>query len=131
MKTKVQQRALAGERYRGVIETLTRLIRGESIVLIFTVILEKSHHLASCTPCLHLPPLLDSLSQVAIVGETLTPVPLFTPGPDPQNPKPLLAGIGRLYRGLGVSAVRSITTHGLLWTIFDLVSNYIDHLPVR
>lgn len=54
-----------------------------------------------------------------------------TLGPDPQNPKPLLAGIGRLYRGLGVSAVRSITTHGLLWTFFDLVSNYIDHLPVR
>jgi len=79
VKTKVQQRALAGERYRGVIETLTRLIRG----------------------------------------------------PDPQNPKPLLAGIGRLYRGLGVSAVRSITTHGLLWTFFDLVSSYIERLPVR
>jgi len=79
VKTKVQQRALAGERYRGVVETLTRLIRG----------------------------------------------------PDPQNPKPLVAGIGRLYRGLGVSAVRSITTHGLLWTFFDLVSNYIDRLPVR
>jgi len=79
VKTKVQQRALAGERYRGVVETLTRLIRG----------------------------------------------------PDPQNPKPLLAGVGRLYRGLGVSAIRSITTHGLLWTCFDLVSGYIDRLPVR
>jgi len=32
VKTKVQQRALAGEKYRGVIETLTRLIRGEFIV---------------------------------------------------------------------------------------------------
>lgn len=32
VKTKVQQRALAGERYRGVVETLTRLIRGEFII---------------------------------------------------------------------------------------------------
>jgi len=77
VKTKVQQRALAGERYRGVGETFHRLIRG----------------------------------------------------PDPQNPKPLLAGMARIYRGLGVSAIRSITTHGLLWTFFDLVANYIDHLP--
>ncbi|KAG7447915.1 uncharacterized protein BT62DRAFT_986039 [Guyanagaster necrorhizus] len=77
VKTKIQQRSLAGERYRGPWETLYRLIRG----------------------------------------------------PDPNNPKPLLAGITRIYRGLGVSAVRSITTHGLLWTFFDLVSNYIDHLP--
>ncbi|KAJ8078874.1 hypothetical protein PM082_013158 [Marasmius tenuissimus] len=77
VKTKVQQRALAGERYRGVFETLRRLIRG----------------------------------------------------PDPERPKPLMAGIGRIYRGLGVSALRSITTHGLLWTIFDVVSNYIDSLP--
>jgi hypothetical protein len=50
-------------------------------------------------------------------------------GPDPNAPKPLLAGIARIYRGLGVSAVRSITTHGLLWTFFDLVANYIDRLP--
>ncbi|KAJ6597002.1 mitochondrial carrier [Mycena vulgaris] len=77
VKTKVQQRALAGERYRGVWETLHRLIRG----------------------------------------------------PDPAVPKPLLAGCARIYRGLGVSAVRSITTHGLLWTFFDLVANWIDRLP--
>jgi len=77
VKTKVQQRALAGERYRGVWETLHRLVRG----------------------------------------------------PDPTAPKPILAGCARIYRGLGVSAVRSITTHGLLWTIFDLVANYIDRLP--
>jgi len=77
VKTKVQQRALAGERYRGVRETLHRLIRG----------------------------------------------------PDPAAPKPILAGIARIYRGLGVSALRSITTHGLLWTFFDIVANYIDGLP--
>ncbi|KAJ7285727.1 mitochondrial carrier domain-containing protein [Mycena rebaudengoi] len=79
VKTKVQQRALAGERYRGVGETLHRLIRG----------------------------------------------------PDVNAPKPLLAGVARIYRGLGVSALRSITTHGLLWTFFDLVGNYIDRLPQR
>ncbi|KIK08253.1 hypothetical protein K443DRAFT_589413 [Laccaria amethystina LaAM-08-1] len=77
VKTKVQQRALAGEQYRGPWETLYRLIRG----------------------------------------------------PDPNSPKPLLAGIMRLYRGLGVSALRSITTHGLLWTLFDMTANYIDNLP--
>ncbi|TFK30017.1 mitochondrial carrier [Coprinopsis marcescibilis] len=77
VKTKVQQRALAGERYRGPFETLHRLIRG----------------------------------------------------PDPSNPKPLLAGLVRLYRGLGVSALRSITTHGLLWTLFDMTATYIDNLP--
>ncbi|KAI0321645.1 mitochondrial carrier [Amylostereum chailletii] len=77
VKTKVQQRALAGEQYRGVLETFRRLVRG----------------------------------------------------PDPENPKPLLAGMTRIYRGLGVSALRSVTTHGLLWTFFDLVSNYIDRLP--
>lgn len=77
VKTKVQQRALAGEQYRGPGETLHRLIRG----------------------------------------------------PDPQNPKPLVAGIARIYRGLGVSALRSVTTHGLLWTFFDLVSGFIDQLP--
>ncbi|KAJ6502447.1 mitochondrial carrier domain-containing protein [Mycena sanguinolenta] len=77
VKTKVQQRALAGERYRGVFETLHRLVRG----------------------------------------------------PDPAAPKPILAGCARIYRGLGVSALRSITTHGLLWTFYDLVSNYIDRLP--
>jgi len=77
VKTKVQQRALAGERYRGVWETLYRLVRG----------------------------------------------------PDPAAPKSMLAGCARIYRGLGVSALRSITTHGLLWTFYDLVSNYIDRLP--
>lgn len=77
VKTKVQQRALAGEMYRSPGETLHRLIRG----------------------------------------------------PDPKNPKPLIAGIARIYRGLGVSALRSVTTHGLLWTFFDLVSSYIDNLP--
>ncbi|KAH7912210.1 hypothetical protein BJ138DRAFT_1083982 [Hygrophoropsis aurantiaca] len=49
-------------------------------------------------------------------------------GPDPKDPKPMLAGIARIYRGLGVSAVRSIITHGLLWTFFDITSHYIDHL---
>jgi solute carrier family 25 carnitine/acylcarnitine transporter 20/29 len=77
VKTKVQQRALAGERYRGFLETFTRLIRGAN----------------SATP------------------------------------QPLLAGIGRIYRGLGVSALRSVTTHGLLWTLFDFVATYIDRLP--
>ncbi|KAF9454575.1 hypothetical protein P691DRAFT_655672 [Macrolepiota fuliginosa MF-IS2] len=77
VKTKVQQRALAGDKYRGPLETLHRLLRG----------------------------------------------------PDPSNPRPLLSGIGRLYRGLGVSALRSITTHGLLWTLFDMTAHYIDNLP--
>lgn len=77
VKTKVQQRALAGERKRGIFETLHRLIRG----------------------------------------------------PDPSTPRPLLLGLARLYRGLGVSALRSITTHGLLWTFFDLTAGYIDDLP--
>ncbi|KAI6118836.1 hypothetical protein EV401DRAFT_1862589 [Pisolithus croceorrhizus] len=76
VKTKVQQRALAGTPPRGVRETFYRLIRG----------------------------------------------------PDPNDPKPVLAGIARIYRGLGVSAVRSITTHGLLWTFFDFTSRYIDGL---
>ncbi|KAI0647298.1 mitochondrial carrier [Trametes meyenii] len=77
VKTKVQQRALAGERRRGVFETFYRLIRG----------------------------------------------------PDPSAPKPILAGLARLYQGLGVSALRSVTTHGLLWTFFDLTASYIDQLP--
>jgi len=77
VKTKVQQRSLAGERYRGPLETLHRLIRG----------------------------------------------------PDPSAPKPPLSGIARIYRGLGVSALRSITTHGLLWTLFDMTAQYIDNLP--
>ena len=49
-------------------------------------------------------------------------------GPDPEHPKTLIEGIARIYRGLGISALRSVTTHGLLWTIFDYVSTRIDHL---
>ncbi|KAI0780691.1 mitochondrial carrier [Trametes elegans] len=79
VKTKVQQRALAGEKRRGVLETFHRLIRG----------------------------------------------------PDPNAPKPIFVGLARLYRGLGVSALRSVTTHGLLWTFFDLTGSYIDALPDR
>lgn len=93
VKTKVQQRALAGEQYRGPWETLYRLIRGR---------LPGDSSFRSLT--------------------------LFS-GPDPNSPKPLLAGIMRLYRGLGVSALRSITTHGLLWTLFDMTAQYIDNLP--
>ncbi|KAF7294850.1 hypothetical protein MIND_01022900 [Mycena indigotica] len=79
VKTKVQQRALAGERYRGVWETLRRLVRG----------------------------------------------------PDPNHPKTIIAGCARIYRGLGISALRSITTHGLLWTLYDLTADWIDNLPDR
>lgn len=77
VKTKVQQRALAGTPPRGLRETLHRLIRG----------------------------------------------------PDPDAPKPILVGLARIYRGLGVSALRSVTTHGLLWTLFDVTASYIDNLP--
>ncbi|GMK55646.1 hypothetical protein CspeluHIS016_0207020 [Cutaneotrichosporon spelunceum] len=45
--------------------------------------------------------------------------------------KPWLSGIGRLYRGLGVSMVRSMLTHGLLWTLVDWTSGYIDQRPVQ
>lgn len=76
VKTKVQQRALAGNSPRRLFETLRRLVRG----------------------------------------------------PDPNDPKPILAGLTRIYRGLGVSAVRSITTHGLLWTFYDMTSQFIDNL---
>jgi len=79
VKTKVQQRSLAGEPYRTPWETLVRLIRG----------------------------------------------------PDPGAPKPLIAGIARIYRGLGVSALRSVTTHGLLWTLYDFASMRIDNLPPK
>ena len=136
VKTKVQQRALAGERYRGVIETLTRLIRGEFIIPTFMITIKNI--IPSQSPsCVYAPaflsfhPVFRIRSPVRNHEETLIPALAFVPGPDPQNPKPLVAGIGRLYRGLGVSAVRSVTTHGLLWTFFDLVSNYIDRLPVR
>lgn len=62
-------------------------------------------------------------------GLPVSPIHDWDIGPDPRSPKPLLAGATRIYRGLGVSAIRSITTHGLLWTLFDLVDNYIDNLP--
>lgn len=94
MKTKTQQRALAGEKYRGPLETLHRLLRGE------------------CTRWF----------------------PFFCltkfKGPDPKNPKPILPGLARLYRGLGVSATRSVTTHGLLWTILDAIAGWIDRRPL-
>ncbi|KAI0699676.1 hypothetical protein BC835DRAFT_1304385 [Cytidiella melzeri] len=77
VKTKVQQRALAGTPPRGVGETLHRLIRG----------------------------------------------------PDPNAPRSIPQGMTRIYRGLGVSALRSVTTHGLLWTLFDVTASYIDNLP--
>jgi solute carrier family 25 carnitine/acylcarnitine transporter 20/29 len=93
VKTKVQQRALAGTPPKGVWETLRRLVRGTA----------------------------DQYSRATMAQNSL--------GPDPKDPKPVLAGIARIYRGLGVSAVRSITTHGLLWTFFDITSHYIDHLP--
>lgn len=95
MKTKVQQRALAGERYRTPWETLYRLVRGKPSRK--TIILRHSKWSIQ--------------------------------GPDPNSPKPILAGITRIYRGLGVSALRSITTHGLLWTLFDMTAQYIDNLP--
>ena len=101
VKTKVQQRALAGERRRGVLETFHRLIRG------------NPRHLSSCSQ-----PSTDLRLTCAV-------------GPDPNAPKPILRGIARLYQGLGVSALRSVTTHGLLWTFFDLTASYIDQLPGR
>ncbi|KAG8806982.1 hypothetical protein FRC18_005812 [Serendipita sp. 400] len=78
VKTKTQQRALSGLKYRGPIETLKRLLRGPE-----------------------------------------------------EAPRTMFAGFARLYRGLGVSAIRSVTTHGLLWTILDAVSGWIDHRPIR
>ncbi|KAL1407754.1 hypothetical protein Q8F55_007188 [Vanrija albida] len=47
------------------------------------------------------------------------------------RPKPLLTGIARLYRGLGVSMIRSMLTHGLLWTLVDWTSAWIDTKPVE
>ncbi|OXH28055.1 hypothetical protein J008_04577 [Cryptococcus neoformans] len=44
-------------------------------------------------------------------------------------PKPLLSGIARLYRGLGISMIRSMLTHGLLWTLLDAVGSYIETKP--
>ncbi|KAL7422922.1 hypothetical protein Q5752_002219 [Cryptotrichosporon argae] len=51
-------------------------------------------------------------------------------GTDPAHPKPLLMGIARLYRGLGVSMARSMLTHGLLWTIVDWTGAWIDTRPI-
>lgn len=98
MKTKVQQRALAGEKSRTIVETLRRLIRGASTAAL---------------------PVCRALAGIDVKFA----------GPDPNAPKPILMGLARLYRGLGVSALRSITTHGLLWTFFDLTATYIDNLP--
>nr|ODN94564.1 hypothetical protein L204_04697 [Cryptococcus depauperatus CBS 7855] len=50
-------------------------------------------------------------------------------GIDASNPKTMWQGIARLYRGLGISMVRSMLTHGLLWTIVDAASSYIDTKP--
>jgi len=52
-------------------------------------------------------------------------------GVDPNNPKPLIQGIHRLYRGLGISMVRSMLTHGLLWTMVDSMSRWIDSNPTQ
>ncbi|KAG9010102.1 hypothetical protein FRB93_004764 [Tulasnella sp. JGI-2019a] len=77
VKTKVQQRALAGAPARSAWVTLVRLLRG----------------------------------------------------PDPSNPRTIVAGVGRIYQGLGVSAARSVLTHGFLWTIYEYVKKEIDALP--
>ncbi|WWC93276.1 hypothetical protein V866_000109 [Kwoniella sp. B9012] len=50
-------------------------------------------------------------------------------GTNKDNPKPWLMGIARLYRGLGVSMIRSMLTHGLLWTIVDAAGNWIETKP--
>ncbi|OCF35782.1 hypothetical protein I316_02274 [Kwoniella heveanensis BCC8398] len=50
-------------------------------------------------------------------------------GVDKDNPKPWLTGIARLYRGLGVSMIRSMLTHGLLWTIVDAAGSWIETKP--
>ncbi|KAK4687103.1 hypothetical protein P7C73_g3016, partial [Tremellales sp. Uapishka_1] len=71
--------------------------------------------------------------QRALSGlEPRTPVMQFlrlVRGTDKDNPKPLLTGIARLYRGLGVSMIRSMLTHGLLWTLVDSTTNWIDTRP--
>jgi len=95
VKTKFQQRTLAGETYRGPLTILHRLLRG------------------SIPPLLHLTVALNFS-------------PPFGVGPDPNSPKTLLQGFTRIYRGLGVSAARSIITHGMLWTFVDAISSWID-----
>ncbi|KAG8933295.1 hypothetical protein FRC03_012254 [Tulasnella sp. 419] len=79
VKTKVQERALAGVPRRSPFETLKRIIRG----------------------------------------------------PDPANPRTIAAGMARMYQGLGVSSLRSVLTHGCLWTIFEFIGHKIDNLPRR
>lgn len=77
VKTKVQQRALAGVPPRGTWETFNRLLRG----------------------------------------------------PDPNNPRPVIQGVARIYQGLGVSAARSVLTHGFLWTVYEWVKKRVEALP--
>jgi len=77
VKTKVQQRALAGAPPRTIADTFKRLLRG----------------------------------------------------PDPNNPRKTISGIARIYQGLGVSAARSVLTHGFLWTVYEWVGGKIDALP--
>lgn len=36
-------------------------------------------------------------------------------------------GVTKLYRGLGVSAIRSIASHGLMWTVLEAVRGHIEH----
>lgn len=50
-------------------------------------------------------------------------------GTDLANPQPLLVGVSRLYRGLGISMLRSVMTHGLLWTLIDKTKLWIDGRP--
>ena len=57
------------------------------------------------------------------IGETFL---RLARGPDALQPQPLSKGVMRLYRGLGVSAIRSTLTHGLLWLIIDNVQSFID-----
>lgn len=41
-------------------------------------------------------------------------------------PRPLLIGIGKLYRGLGVSASRSTLAHGLMWALYESMMGRIE-----
>ncbi|KAF8888238.1 mitochondrial carrier [Infundibulicybe gibba] len=50
-------------------------------------------------------------------------------GTDPNAPKSITAGLGRIYRGIGLSSLRGIMIHGLLWTFYDISSNFINDLP--
>lgn len=47
-------------------------------------------------------------------------------GSDPnQKPRPILVGLSKLYRGVWVSCLRSMTTHGLMWTIYETLMKNI------